>query len=69
MYKIRTEDVYEYFSKDREMFDFSSYSADSKYYDDSNKLVVGKIKGEAGSYQRVYWIKAKDVFILGRYKK
>ena len=28
------------------MFDFSSYSARSKYYDDSNKLVVGKMKDE-----------------------
>ena len=30
------------------MFDFSNYSAKSKYYDDSNKLVVGKIKDETG---------------------
>ena len=28
------------------MFDFSNYSAESKYYDDSNKLVVGKMKDE-----------------------
>ena len=28
------------------MFDFSNYSAKSKYYDDSNKLVVGKVKEE-----------------------
>ena len=40
MYEIKTEDVYEDFSKDKEM------SAKSKYYDDSNKLVVGKIKDE-----------------------
>ena len=26
------------------MFDFSNYSAESKYYDDTNKLVVGKVK-------------------------
>ena len=26
---------------------FSNYSAKSKYYDDSNKLVVGKLKGVA----------------------
>ena len=30
------------------MFDFSNYSAKSKYYDDSNKLVVGKMKDETG---------------------
>ena len=30
------------------MFDPSNYSAKSKYYDDLNKLVVGKIKNETG---------------------
>ena len=29
------------------MLDFSNYSAKSKYYDDSNRLVVCKIKGKA----------------------
>ena len=28
------------------MFDFSNNSLKSKYYDDSNKLVVGKMKDE-----------------------
>ena len=28
------------------MFDFSNYSAKSKYYDDSKKLVFGKMKDE-----------------------
>ena len=46
MYKIKTEGVYEDFDKYKEMFDFSNYSAMSKYYDDSNKLVVGKMKDE-----------------------
>ena len=31
------------------MFDFSNYSAKSKYYDDLNKLVVGKMKNETAS--------------------
>ena len=44
MHEIKTEDVYEDFSKDEEMFDFSKYSAKSKYYDYSNKSVVGKMK-------------------------
>ena len=30
------------------MFHFSNYSAKSKYYDDSNTLAVGKMKGEMG---------------------
>ena len=33
MYEIKTEDVYEYFSEDKEIFDFSNYYAESKYYD------------------------------------
>ena len=34
MYEVKMEDVYEDFSKDKEMFDFRNYSAESKYYDD-----------------------------------
>ena len=40
MFQIKTEGA--------KMFDFSNYSADSKYYDDSNKLLVGKIKDQTG---------------------
>ena len=47
MYEIKTEDIYEDFSNNKEMFDFSDYSTNSKYYDNSNKLVIGKIKDEA----------------------
>ena len=31
------------------MFNFTEYSPKSKYYEDSNTLVVGKMKGEMGS--------------------
>ena len=41
-----TEDVYEDFSNDKEMFDFSNYSIKSEHQDNSNKLVVGKMKDE-----------------------
>ena len=49
MYKIKMIDVYEDFSKDREIFYFSNYSIKSKYYDNSNKLVAGKMEDEIGS--------------------
>ena len=50
MYEIKTEKVYGDFSNDKEMFDFSNHSTKSKNYDNSNKLVVGKMKDEtAGS--------------------
>ena len=41
-----TEDVYEDFSNDKEMFDFSNYSIKLEYQDNSNKLVVDKMKDE-----------------------
>ena len=46
MYEIKTEDIYKDFSNDKEMFDFSNYSTNSKYYDNSDKLVVGKMTAE-----------------------
>ena len=46
MYEIKTEDVSKDFSNDKEMLDFSNHSTLSTYYDNSNKLLVGKIKDE-----------------------
>ena len=46
MYEVKTEDSYEYFTDDQEMFDFRNYSTKSKYYDNSSKLVVSKMKDE-----------------------
>ena len=50
MYEIKTEDVYKYFSSDKDMFDFSNYSTKSKYYDNSNKLVLWKMNEETSSF-------------------
>ena len=44
--KLITKNFYEDFRNDKEMFDFSNYSTKSEYYDDSNKLVVGKMNDE-----------------------
>ena len=44
MYEIKPEYVHEDFSKDKECLIY--YSAEAKYYDDSNKEVVGKMKDE-----------------------
>jgi len=46
-YEIEAEDVYKDFWKYRKKFDNSDYSKDSKYYDDTNKKVIGKMKDEA----------------------
>ena len=48
IYEIKTEEDYEDFSSNKEKFDFSYYLTKSKYYDNSNKLVIGKMKDETG---------------------
>ena len=48
-YEIKIEDIYEDFSNDKEMFGLSYYSTNSKYYDNSNKLVAAKTKDETAS--------------------
>ena len=48
IFEIKTKYFYEGFSKDKEMFDFNDYSAESKYYADSNELVIDKMKDELG---------------------
>ena len=44
MYEIKIENVYEDFGKDKQIFDFSNCCTGTKYNDDSNKLVDGKMK-------------------------
>ena len=46
VYEIKTEDFYKDFSNDKEMPDFSNHLTKSKYYDNSNKLLVGKRTNE-----------------------
>ena len=47
-YEIKSENVYEEFFKHKELFDFSNYPKDSKFFDETNKKVIGKIKDEFG---------------------
>ena len=48
IYEIKSENVYEEFLKWKDLFDFSSYSKDLIFYDDTNKKVIGKMKDEYG---------------------
>ena len=43
---IKTNDIYEDFYKDKDLFDFSDYSKDSKFFDLLSKKVIGKMKDE-----------------------
>ena len=47
-YEIKSENVYEEFFKWKDLFDFSNYSKDSKFFDKTNKKVIGKMKDEFG---------------------
>ena len=40
--EIKSEDIYKW----KDLFDFSSYLKDSKFFDSTNKKVIGKIKDE-----------------------
>ena len=47
-YEIKSDDVYENFFKYKDLFDSSSYPRDSKFFDEADKKVIGKIKDEFG---------------------
>ena len=46
VYEVEEEDVYEDFYHDKNLFDFSEYPLDSKFFDPGNKKVAGKMKDE-----------------------
>ena len=66
MYEIKTEDVYEHFSNEKEMFNFSNYSTKSKCYDNSDKLVVDKMKNEAAGVEigEIVGLKPKMYYLV-----
>ena len=47
-YEIKSENVYEEFFKQKDLFDFSNYSKDSKFFNETNKKVIGKMKDKFG---------------------
>lgn len=48
-YEIETDDIYEDLWQDKHIFDNSDYPKASKFFDISNKKVIGKFKDEAAS--------------------
>ena len=58
MYEIKTENVYEDFCSNKQMFDFSNNLA--KYYGGSSNFIIGKMNWI------ICWIEAKYVFVFGR---
>ena len=60
VYEINSEDVYEQCFKDRELFDFSGYPIDSKYYDRTNKKVLIKMKDEFNGVKIIEFVRLKS---------
>ena len=46
VYETEIDDVYEDFCKDKNLFDFSDYPRDSRFFDPANKNVIDKMKDE-----------------------
>ena len=63
-YKIKSENVYKEFYKWKDLFDFSNYSKDSEFYDDTNKKVIGKKKDEYGGVNIDQFIRLKSKMYL-----
>ena len=47
-YEIKSEDVCEEFFKHIDLFDFSNYPKDSRFFHAANQKVTGKVKDEFG---------------------
>ena len=64
--EIETENIYDGFSQNKQVFDFSNYSSSSKYYNDTNTLVFRKMKNEMGgvAIKKVVGLKPKMYLIL-----
>ena len=46
VFQTKIEDVYEYFYRNNNVFYFSNYPLDSRFFDPANKNVIGKMKDE-----------------------
>ena len=75
--KIETENIYEELYKDKQLLDFSNYQKNSRYYDDSNNLVVVEMKYETfgvpiicfvGSKSKLHTIKTEDNLVSTKAK-
>ena len=59
-YEIKLEIVYEEFFKWKDLFNFSNYSKDLKFFDETSKKVIGKMKDEFGGVIVVEFVGLKS---------
>ena len=55
-YEIKSENIYEEFFKWKDLFNLSNYSKYLKFFNETNKKVIGKMKDQFGG------VKVKNVF-------
>ena len=58
--EIKSKNVYEDFYKRKGLFDFSNYSKDSKFFNEINKKVIGKMKDEFGGFVTIEFVGLKS---------
>ena len=59
-YEVKSEDMYKEFYKWKDLFDFSNYSKDSIFHDNTNKKVIGIMKNEYGEVIIIEFIGLKS---------
>ena len=59
-YEIKSENVCEEFFNRKDLLDFSNYSKDSKFFDETNKKVIGKMKDEFGGVTVIEFVELKS---------
>ena len=64
VYETNSKDFHGQSFKDKRLLDFSGYPVDSKYYDNSNKKVLGKMKDEFNGVKIVEFIGLKSNMYL-----
>ena len=60
-YEVKSKNAYERFFKQKDLLDFSNYPKDSKFFDETNKKVIDKMKDESGEVIviRLFELKSK----------
>ena len=59
-YEMKSENVYEEFFKWKDLYDFSNYSKDQKFFNEINKNVIGRMKDEFGRVNVVESVELKS---------
>ena len=59
-YEIKSENVYEGFFKWKDLFGFSNYSKDAKFFDETNKKVIGNMEDGFGGVIVVEFVGMKS---------